>query len=111
MVGFGIASIILISGLYLFFILKNSSSIGARPLEKIHIEKEKREVDTSSFTDDEKRVYELLGQSNGSMYQGDIVKETGLSKVKVTRILDKLEHDDNILERKRRGMTNLVVLK
>ena len=44
------------------------------------------------------------------MYQSDVMKELELSKVKVTRILDRLE-GKGILERKRRGMTNIVILK
>lgn len=36
--------------------------------------------------------------------------KTGLTKVKVTRILDRLEGRE-IIERKRRGMTNVVILK
>ena len=44
------------------------------------------------------------------MYQSSLMKETGFSKVKTTRVLDRLE-TKKILERKRRGMTNLVVLR
>ena len=116
MVAFGIASIILASGIYLLFSSKGKiiSIEPEREREnKPHIQ-ETKEIETKiplDLNDNEELIYRLLKENKGSMYQGDIVKETGLSKVKVTRILDKLEHDDRILERKRRGMTNLVVLK
>jgi uncharacterized membrane protein len=43
------------------------------------------------------------------MYQSDLVKETKLTKVKITRILDKMEAK-KIIKRQRRGMTNIVFL-
>jgi len=58
---------------------------------------------------DEKLVFALVSRK-GSMYQGDILKETNFSKVKVSRILDALEKKE-LVERKRRGMANLVVVK
>jgi uncharacterized membrane protein len=69
-----------------------------------------KHVDTSSLDEDEKTVYGILKQSDGSVYQSDIVKQTEFSKVKTTRILDKLE-SRGIIDRKRRGMTNIIVLK
>jgi len=58
----------------------------------------------------EKQVYDLLKSHEGSLYQSDILKEAQLSKVKLTRLLDKMEQK-GILERKRRGMTNIIVLR
>lgn len=58
---------------------------------------------------DEKLVFGMVSRK-GSMYQGDILKETGFSKVKVSRILDRLEKAE-LVEKKRRGMANLVVVK
>ena len=52
----------------------------------------------------------LLLKNKGNMYQTDIIQKTNLNKVKITRILDSLEAQ-NLIERKRRGMTNIVVLK
>ena len=59
---------------------------------------------------EEQKIIRLLEEKEGSTYQSDLIKETGHSKVKITRILDKLE-SKGILEKKRRGMTNIVVLK
>lgn len=67
-------------------------------------------VDLATLSEEEKIIYTLLKEHEGSMYQSDVIKTTGFPKVKITRILDKLEHH-NVLERKRRGMTNIIVLK
>ena len=58
----------------------------------------------------EKKIFEILTKSEGSAYQSDLVKQTSLSKVKITRILDKMENK-GIIERKRRGMANIIIIK
>lgn len=72
--------------------------------------KDFRNIDLDKLDAAEKIIYNLAKSKGGSVYQSDIVKETSMSKVKVTRILDKMETGD-VIERKRRGMTNLIVLK
>ncbi|MBI4017655.1 MAG: winged helix-turn-helix transcriptional regulator [Candidatus Aenigmarchaeota archaeon] len=67
-------------------------------------------VDTGKLDGIERKIYDTLLKSNGSVHQADLVRETGLSKVRVTRILDKMEFS-GVLERRRRGMSNIVVLK
>ncbi len=62
------------------------------------------------LSDDEKRVVEILIKHNGIAFQKDIVKESGFSKAKVSRILDRLEYR-GIIERKRSGNVNVVYLK
>jgi uncharacterized membrane protein len=98
-IAFGIGFLILGSGLYMFF----------EKSERMPIQSPISE-DTSKLDDDEKRIYEILKENKGSAFQGHIVKETGFSKVKTSRILDKMENRQ-IIERKRRGMANVVVLK
>lgn len=66
-------------------------------------------VDTSKLDSEEKNIYEILKKNNG-IYQSDLIKETGLTKVRITRVLDKLE-SKGIIERRRRGMTNAIFLK
>jgi len=81
--------------------------------ERKQEQKEERKiipVDVSKLDDEEKKIVLLLQEQNGSVYQSDIVKNTGFSKVHTTRVLDKLEMKE-IIERKRRGMTNIVVLR
>ena len=69
-----------------------------------------KKVNLSKLDVKEKEIYHIIKNNDGSMYQSDLIKETGFSKVKITRILDKLEQK-GIVEKKRRGMTNIVVLK
>lgn len=59
---------------------------------------------------DEKIVLDKIITEKGNIFQSDLVEKTGFMKAKVTRILDRLEAKD-IIERKRRGMTNFIVLK
>ena len=48
--------------------------------------------------------------SQGAVFQGELVEKMGYSKVKVSRILDKLE-GQNLIERRRRGLANMVLIK
>lgn len=86
-----------------------------KPKEKIIIRtktvKEKRkQIDKSKFDGDEKKVIELLEKETGAMFQSTLKEKLDIGKVKLTRLLDKLEAKQ-IIERKRRGMNNIVVLK
>lgn len=101
----GITSIIIIIGLVLIF---------SKPNEKIVIRKIKdkiieKKIDLSKFKPEEKQVYKLIAE-HGAIFQADLIEKTGFGKAKVTRIIDRLE-GNQLVERKRRGMTNVVVLK
>ena len=49
-------------------------------------------------------------QKQKTVFQADLIEQTEFGKAKMTRILDRLE-GKGYIERKRRGMTNVVVLK
>lgn len=98
-VAFGVGFLILGSGLYMVFARKG------RVDEKVF-----KDVDIGTLDVEERKVYDFLKGRQGSAYQGDLTKELGLSKVQVTRILDKMELK-GVVERRRRGMANVVVLK
>ena len=70
----------------------------------------KRKILVSELDADESRAVAIINESGGTAFQSDIIRKTGFSKVKVSRVLDRLEQK-GLLERKRRGMTNLVVAK
>lgn len=59
---------------------------------------------------DEKKIYKLILDAQGTIFQSELVEKSGFDKVKVSRILDKLE-GKQLIERRRRGMTNVVVLR
>ena len=58
----------------------------------------------------EETIYSLLVDADGELPQRDLVESTDLSKATVSRTLDKLEQKD-LVERKRRGMGNVVHLQ
>jgi uncharacterized membrane protein len=75
---------------------------------------EKRKQEWENYAEDlrngEKEIYEVVLESDGVVQQSTIVEETDLSKSHVSRKLDVLESRE-LVERKRRGMGNVVVLK
>ena len=66
-------------------------------------------MDTSELRGEEKKVLSLI-EENKAIFQADLIEKTGFGKAKITRILDRLE-GKGFVERKRRGLTNVVVLK
>ncbi len=100
-----IVGVLIIFSLFLIFSKQSEKII----LRKIKEKKIERKVDLSSFRHEEKQVYDLV-KENGAIFQADLIDRTGFSKARMTRIIDKLE-GAGLAERKRRGMTNVVVLK
>ena len=49
-------------------------------------------------------------EEHRTIFQADLIEKTGFGKAKMTRILDRLE-GKGFVERKRRGMTNVVVIR
>ena len=78
-------------------------------IKKVKEKIPKKEFNLSKFKPEERQVFKLVRENN-AIFQSDIIDKTGFGKAKVTRILDHLE-GNNFIERKRRGMTNVVVLK
>lgn len=114
-IGIGIMVFIVLVGLYLIFFGKEEKVITKiktiKPqVEQKKITKKNYQDIMKSLHDDEKIVLKKIIESEGSIFQSELVSKSGMPKVKVTRILDKLE-GKNLVERKRRGMTNVVVLK
>ena len=78
-------------------------------IKKVKEKAPKKEINTSSLKPEEKQTLSLI-QKNKAIFQADLIEKTGFGKAKMTRIIDRLE-GQGIVERKRRGMTNIVVLK
>jgi len=98
-----IVAIILIIGLVIMF---------TKPKEKIIIKKikeKKKKLDLKGLDKDERNVINLLLKENNAMFQRTLMEKLEIGKVKTTRLLDKLEAKQ-FIERKRRGMNNIVVL-
>lgn len=85
--------------------------ITSKKMEKITIKKSKGiQKMLKTLKEDEKKIYYLIESSDGAIFQSEVVEKTEFSKVKVSRILDKLEGKGLII-RRRRGMSNVVILK
>ncbi|AGN02071.1 MarR family transcriptional regulator [Salinarchaeum sp. Harcht-Bsk1] len=73
-------------------------------------EREEWETAHEGLYGNEKTVYGVVLDADGKLPQRDIVERTDLSKATVSRTLDTLE-SKRLVERKRRGMGNVVVLQ
>ena len=103
-ISLAIAGIILVIGLVIMF---------TKPKEKIIIKKEKikkKKIDLKGLDKDEKVVIKMLQEENGAIFQRTLMERMEMGKVKTTRLMDKLEAKQ-LIERKRRGMNNIIVLK
>ena len=99
-----ITGILILIGLILIF---------SKQKEKIIIKKvkeRKKRLNLKGLDKDEKKVVNLLLKENKAMFQSTMMEKLEIGKVKTTRLLDKLEAKQ-IVERKRRGMNNIVVLR
>lgn len=103
-----IASIVLIIGLFLIFSKEHERIVIKK--QKIFVKEKRKIIDYSKLTKEEKTLIKIIEEADGNIFQSDLVEKSEFSKVKVSRILDKLE-GKQLIERKRRGMTNFVVLK
>jgi len=103
-ISLSIVGIILIIGLTIMF---------TKPREKVivkRIKDKKKKLDLSGLDKDERKVVDLLLNENGAMFQSSLMEKMEIGKVKATRLLDKLE-SKQMIERKRRGMNNIIVLR
>ena len=101
-----IAGVIFIIGLFLIFSKETEKVI----VKTKKIKEKPKPIDTSRLDKDEKQVIKLLQQENNAIFQRTLMEKLEIGKVKTTRLLDKLEAKQ-LIERKRRGMNNIVVLK
>jgi len=78
--------------------------------ELLEARKEEWEETVDRLANKEQEVYEILLEADGVLPQSEIVDEADLSKASVSRALDGLEVK-NLVERKRRGMGNVILLQ
>lgn len=79
-------------------------------VRKSEIKSTKKAILDVFLLPEEKRVMDEIERHGGSLRQNEIVRNTGLSKVKVHRVIKNLEKKD-LLQKQEYGMTNIVVLK
>ena len=102
-ISLAIAGLILVIGLFLIFSKEHERIIIKKVKDK------KKKIDLKGLDKDERKVIKLLQEEN-AIFQRTLMEKLEIGKVKITRLLDKLEAKQ-LIERKRRGMNNLVVLK
>ena len=108
---FSIAGLVFIIGLFLIFSKENERIVIKKIKPTANIEPKKwNKKSLENLDSNEKDIMNLLLENKGNMFQSDIIEKTNINKVKITRILDGLE-SQGLIERKRRGMTNIVMLK
>ena len=99
-----IAGIILAIGVFFVFVKEPERIVVKKIKEK------KKPLNLKGLDNVEKKVIKILEKENGAVFQKTLMEELGIGKVGMTRLLDKLEAKQ-LIERKRRGMNNVVVLK
>jgi len=103
-----IASIILgVSGTYLLLLDLIEKPAGKLVLEE---RKKKWEEIAKTLKEDEQKIYQAIIEAGGIIEQSELPEKTGISKASVSRTLDLLE-SKGLVERRRRGMGNIVLLK
>ena len=106
-----IAGIVLIIGLFFIFSKENERIIIKRIKPEANLQPKKfNKQSLENRNEEEKKILNTLLENKGSIFQSELIEKTGFNKVKITRILDSLESQE-LIERKRRGMTNIVILK
>ena len=101
-------SLLNISGIYLLFFdsAPQTTSVGTMVLEE---RKKRWESIAKTLKEDEQKIYSAIIEE-GIIAQSEIVEKTGLPKSNVSRALYVLE-SRGLIERRRRGMGNIVLLK
>jgi uncharacterized membrane protein len=64
----------------------------------------------SGLSGDERGLYEVVLRGGGAMLQSELNQALEMSKSKLSRVLARMEAR-GVLERRRSGMTNIVILK
>lgn len=107
-ISLSIVGLIIVIGLFLIFMKEEKETIIKKVKEKVQVTR--KPIDYSKLNKEEKILAKIIEEAQGTIFQSDLVEKSGFGKVKVTRILDRLE-SRSFIERKRRGMTNIVILK
>jgi uncharacterized membrane protein len=101
-----IAGIIVAIGLFLVFSKENEKII----IKTKKVKEKRKPINLQGLDSKEKEVINIIQQENGAIFQAELMEKIGIGKVGMTRLLDKLE-SKQLIERKRRGMNNIIILK
>lgn len=99
-----IAILVFIIGLFLVLSKENERVVIKTVKDK------KKKIVLDGLSSEEKQIIKILQDENNAIFQSSLMERLNTGKVKITRLLDKLEAKQ-LIERKRRGMNNIVVLR
>lgn len=110
-ISLAVVLVVFFIGLFLVFSKEHEKIVvkKIRPYGKAEV-KEFDKKNLKNLDKEELSIMNLLLNNKGSIFQSEIVGKLNMNKVRVTRILDSLE-GQGLIERKRRGMTNIVMLR
>jgi DNA-binding transcriptional ArsR family regulator len=102
----------LITGLGASYLLFSTRETPEQPMGETLLDERRAGWEALSKTvkEDEAKIYQAILDSGGVMNQGDIGAKVGLSKTTVSRALELLE-SRGLVEKRRRGMGNVILLK
>lgn len=102
----------LVAGLGAAFLLLPRTVPPEMPLGETLVDERRARWENLSkmLKEDEAKIYQAILDAGGVMNQGDIGGKTDLSKTTVSRSLDLLE-SKGLIEKRRRGMGNVVLLR
>ena len=107
-ISLAVALLVLVIGLFFIFTREDKEIVIKKIKERVEVKR--KPIDYSKLDKEERLLVKIIEENDGSIFQADLVEKSTFSKVKVTRILDRLE-GKQMIERKRRGMTNVVLLR
>jgi uncharacterized membrane protein len=103
-----IAGVIFLLGIFFIFAKENEKVILKTKTRTI--QEKKKPINLQGLDAKEKHALKIIQEENGAIFQASLMEKMNIGKVGLTRLLDKLEAKQ-LIERKRRGMNNIVVLK
>jgi hypothetical protein len=106
----GVCLLILILLIGIFFVFSKEHETTIIQTKTKTVQAKRKPISLEGLDSKEKEVVKLLQNDNGTLFQADLMEKLGIGKVGITRLLDKLEAKQ-IIERKRRGMNNIVILR
>ncbi len=100
-----VVGLVFLIGLFFIFTKENEKIV----MKTKTITEKRKPISLAGLDSREKEAVKLV-QASGGIFQADLMEKLRIGKVGLTRLLDKLEAKQ-IIERKRRGMNNFIVLK
>lgn len=96
-------------GIYIMLSKPEEKTIHKTVVKRIKEKKKEKKIDLKELNEKERKAIKIIQEERG-IFQKELMERLEIGKVGMTRLLDKLEAKD-LIERKRRGMNNFVMLK